>query len=78
MVDITHKHNIGHDIPSVTYVNNHAHICFDFSRDNGTVSGLDDNDSDIETEAEWFDKPQVGNVNPSKMLDVMAIEVCSS
>jgi len=42
----------GHNIPSATYINNCAHIHFDFARESGPVSGLDGNDSDIETKAE--------------------------
>jgi hypothetical protein len=67
----------GRNIPSTTFVNNHPHIHFDFAREDGPISGLYGNDSDIETEAEWFDEPQVGTVNPSKMSDAMGIEVCS-
>jgi hypothetical protein len=70
----------GRNAPSATYVNNHAQARFDFARDDGPVGEVYGNDSDIETEAEWFDEPQVGNVpqkNPSKMSEAMAVEVRS-
>ena len=67
----------GRDSPSATYVNNHARIRFDIAREADPLSELYGNDSDVEIEAEWFDVPQVGNVDTSKMSDAMAVEVGS-
>jgi hypothetical protein len=49
---------------------------FDIARDAGQVGGHDD--SDLETEAEWFDEPSNDAPpakNPSKKSGVMAVEV---
>jgi len=54
----------------MTYLNNRTHNRFD------VAGGHDGNDSDIETEGEWFDKPS--NDAPSKMSDAMALEVSST
>jgi len=56
------------------YLDSHAHNRFDIA---GQLGGLDGNDSDIETKAEWFDKPSNdGPKNTSRMSDTMAAEVC--
>jgi len=59
---------------SATYLDSRAHNCFDIA---GQLGGLDGNDSDIETEAKWFDEPSNdGPKNTSRMSDAMAAEVC--
>ena len=63
--------------PSANFLNDCAHSRFGVARDAGQVRGYDDNDSDIETKAEWFDKPSNdAPKNPSKMSNAMALEVC--
>lgn len=57
-------------------LDNHACNHFDVARDANQVGGYDD--SDLETEARWFDKPSNDAPlakNPSKKLDAIAIEV---
>ena len=64
----------GCDIPSATYLDSRAHNRFDIA---GQLGGPYGNDSDIETKAEWFNKPSKdGPKNTSRMSDAMAAEVC--
>ena len=58
------------------YLDSCAHNRFDIA---GQLGGLDGNDSDIETEAKWFDEPSNDGPtgkNTSRMSDAMAAEVC--
>ena len=69
-------HNGLPGLPSITQLDNCACNRFDVARDAGQVGGHDD--SDLETEAEWFDEPSTDAPpakNPSKKSNVMAVEV---
>src|SRR6266581_1181876 len=70
----------GDRFPPATQPNNGAHNHCDIVREPGQVGGHNGNDSDIETEAEWFelfDEPSYNAPkNPLKMSHTVAIEVC--
>jgi hypothetical protein len=61
-------------LPSATYVDNRACLHFDIPKEAGQVGGHNNNDSDIETEAEWFDETlDDAPKNPSQMSEVCSI-----
>jgi hypothetical protein len=62
----------------VTFLNARAHSCFGIAKEAGKGFEQDGNDSDIETEDDWFDDPYTDTPkNTSKMSNTVAIEVSS-
>jgi hypothetical protein len=63
----------------MTYINSRSCTHIDVARDNDPFVEPDGTNSDVETEAEWFDEPYIEDVTqkkPLKTSEAMTTEVC--